>query len=34
MDNEKLYLLYEFTVSPEFLKQLKVVSAEVQDGSG
>jgi hypothetical protein len=26
MDNEKLYLLYEFTVPPEFLKQLKVAS--------
>ncbi len=29
MDNEKLYLLYEFTVPPEFLREIKAVFAEV-----
>jgi quinol monooxygenase YgiN len=28
MDNEKLYLLYEFTVPPESLKEVKAVFAE------
>jgi hypothetical protein len=34
MDNEKLYLLYEFTVPPESLKEVKAPFAAVQHGSG
>jgi hypothetical protein len=29
MDNEKLYLLYEFTISPEFLEEVKAAFADV-----